>query len=83
MYDYGKNELSVKNISQDEVNNYANSYADDASEKQSIFQKMAYDYEYMQAGSFWNNDFSTYSDVCNMLLTDNALIVEIDGSMKR
>lgn len=83
MYDYGKNELSVKNISQDEINNYANSYADDASEKQSIFQKMPYDYEYMQAGSFWNNDFSTYSDVCNMLLTDNALIVEIDGSMKR
>ena len=44
---------------------------------------MPYDYEYMQAGSFWNNDFSTYNDVCNMLLTDNALIVEIDGSMKR
>lgn len=37
MYDYGKNELSVMNTSQDEVNNYANSYADDVSEKQSIF----------------------------------------------
>ena len=43
---------------------------------------MPYDYEYMQAGSFWNNDFNTYDDICNMLLNDNALIIEIDGSMK-
>lgn len=70
-------------MSQDEVNNYANSYYDNMSEKQSIFDKMPYDAEYTQAGAYWNNDFTTYSDICNALMNDNALIVEIDGSMKR
>lgn len=82
-YDYSKNVISTKTTSQDEVNNYANSYYNDEATSQSIFQKMPYEYEYVQAGSFWNNDFNTYDDICNMLLNDNALIIEIDGSMKR
>ena len=82
-YDYSKNEISTKTTNQDEVNNYANSYYNDEATSQNIFQKMPYEYEYVQAGSFWNNDFNTYDDICNMLLNDNALIIEIDGSMKR
>ena len=82
-YDYSKNQIVTKSVSQDEVNNYANSYYDNMSEKQSIFDKMPYDAEYTQAGAYWNNDFTTYSDICNALMNDNALIVEIDGSMKR
>ena len=82
-YDYGKNIIRTQITSQDELNNYANSYYNDEVANQSIFQKMPYEFQYMQAGSFWNNDFSTYFDICNALLADNALIVEIDGSMKR
>ena len=82
-YSYDKNKIITKTNDQDELNIYANSYYDQTTEKQSLFQKMPYDGNYMQVGSLWNNDFSTYSDICNMLLNDNALIIEIDGSMKR
>lgn len=80
-YDYNTNSLSTVDINTQSIastlNNRSNSLDESYKDKYTgLDTYMLWNDEY---GAYWNNEFTTYSDMCRELTEDNAMIVNADG----
>lgn len=83
-YSYADDVFSIDKTESDETINYLNNKIDNGNYELK-YQKMfeVPNTEYIQYGSYWNNDYDVYYNVVQLLSENTSLILNITGDIRR
>lgn len=83
-YDYNTNVIYPIQISSETIASYYNEFGDNEDRKDKKLDTLPeLDLNYTTYSSYWNNDFRYYSNLCQDLIGDNALVVTTVANILR